>query len=112
MDKSQPPCGITMDEPTAEWVDAALELRISPRGNDGEEAVGIIVGMIRRFAEERAKSIVISRRQKTVIAELKADRAIDKMEKRRLARVKAILDGDVIGHGIHGRGETRQKALP
>lgn len=56
-----------------DWITAALDLRISPRGNDGPEAVESVIEIVRAYAEERAANIVIERRQETVEAECRGD---------------------------------------
>jgi len=100
--------GQLLSPEVVEWIDAALELRISPRGNDGAEAVVDLVELIRNFSTERAKSIIFHRRQKTVFAEMKRDRQAKEMERRRKARVKAIVEGRPLASGYFTRLEQRQ----
>jgi hypothetical protein len=61
--------GAHLNPHVVEWIEAALELRISPNGSDGSEAVDLVVELVRSFAEERSRSIVTERRSKWVETE-------------------------------------------
>jgi len=75
------PHGMRIDGEVATWITDALELRIGPRGNDADEAVDEIVAMVRVFAAERAMSIAIARKQKTVQREMREDRSAARCDK-------------------------------
>ena len=64
------PEGIGINEPTAAWIIAALDLRISPSGDDGAEAAENVLDILRSFIVERANSIAIERRCVAVHTEI------------------------------------------
>ena len=65
------PEGIGINEPTAAWIIAALDLRISPSGDDGAEAAENVLDILRAFIVERANSIAIERRLAVVHPKIK-----------------------------------------
>lgn len=100
--------GVVLDQTTVEWITAALELRISPRGNDGDEAVGIVLEIVRAYAEEQACSIVIQRRQATVESELEQTQK-DRENTRREKKVSRLVRGLPISTSIYNRPGSRQE---
>jgi hypothetical protein len=90
--------GIGINEAVAEWIRAALEIRIGDRaaGNDEQEAVQTVLEIVRDYTVDAAHSIVYQRRMDTIERELRRTPA-DKQEERRLTKMRRILRARGIG---------------
>lgn len=102
------PFGAVLSPEAASWIATALELRISHRGNDSDEAVETVLEIIRGFAEERAKSILICRRQEIVARELEQKFGGCKNPRER-KRIQRIVDGNSVAVGLGCRAGSRQE---